>query len=75
MNKRLSAIVLAVATSAFLAIGCGSTASYSETEEGLWDADITESEEIAEPGLEAQLLESDPGPLFDSDEEQPKKQP
>jgi hypothetical protein len=63
MNKRLSAIILALATSCILAIGCGSTASYDETE-GAWDwGDLTETEAdaVEEPGLEAEYQESEPG--------------
>jgi hypothetical protein len=81
MNKRLSAIILALATSALLAIGCGSTASFDlpsdpahETEDG-WDwGDLTETEAdaVEEPGLEAEYLESE-APVFAPPVLEPKK--
>lgn len=58
MNKRIWAIILALATSALMAIGCGSTASYDESE-AVWDSEITESEEVIGPRLDAELLESE----------------
>jgi hypothetical protein len=73
MNKRLSAIILALATSALLAIGCGSTASYDETEGAQWESDLEETEFVTEPGLEAELMESEAPPFGEPKETEPKK--
>lgn len=66
MNKHLSAILLALATSSLLAIGCGSTASLEETEADslvpITIPQITDGDEAAtdeEPGLEAEYMESE----------------
>ncbi|HRI69339.1 MAG TPA: hypothetical protein PK156_34145 [Polyangium sp.] len=61
MNTRLLAGIIAVTTSALLAIGCGSTAEITESEE-VWAPgnDLTESE----PVLGAEYLESE-APYFE----------
>lgn len=58
-----------------MAIGCGSTASYTETEADWAMEDLMESEEIAEPGLEAQLLESEAPWVVETKPVETNKQP
>jgi hypothetical protein len=56
MNKRFITVILALATTGLLAIGCGTTADIEESEFA-WEGseDLTESE----PGLAAQYDETE----------------
>lgn len=61
MNTRLWAVSLAIATAGLLAIGCGSSASYTETED---DHVQSDDAEVIDPGLEIEgytETEDDPG--------------
>lgn len=60
MNTRLWAGFLAIATASLLAMGCGSSASYTETEDDHVQSDDAEA---IDPGLEIEgFTETDEGP-------------
>ena len=75
MNKRFITVILALATTGLLAIGCGTTADYDETE-FVWarsedpmesepdlDAQYDETEGVIEKKIENELMESE-APVF-----------
>lgn len=60
MNKPFFPAILALATASLLAIGCGSEATYTETETDIWDSDDTT---LTDPGLDPTgYTETEPDP-------------